>query len=775
MAIKWGTAVANSTGNAMRLGYELSVSPRTIGQNTASVTVTLALYVGTQRTVYDSSNSWSIGGDFSGSGSVNISHGSSSSWSGANVTKIATRTRTVDTSFTGTTTVRFDASLSGVAPFGGTARVSGSVTVGRRPISAPRPPTNASVTRNGDTSQTVRWSNASPSDAGRPYQRVEIQRWDIASRAFKTIATLNGAPSSYTDKSTTANQQYQYRVRAWNSAGYTGFSTTDYVSTTPAAPGAPRATKTAAGDIRLTWSLSGVRKNTGIEVWLTRGGSDAGSRAALLPANATSWTHTDPAATSTWSYRLKATTGSDPNDAALNLYSGFSGRSNTVQLLTNPKAPTGLKPASVVRDGADPIELSWTHNEVDGTDQKAFEVQYRAAGTTAWRSTGKTTSTASKWTLPPATFENGQGIEWQVRTWGLYNTEPSASPWSAPALITLSTPPMVTVTAPEDGAVVGESAIAVAWEYFDPEQHPQARWRVTLLDAAGNTLETQTGTGADIRAYAFATVLADKSGYRVRVEGQDSTGLWSLRSEAGFTVAYPLPPTPTISAQWDHETGTVSVTIDNGAVVEGQAEPAHNQLWRSIDGGEWGLVAQQIPPNTAVTDFIPALGTINHYRVTAISALPSAADSEPVSADTRDDRHWVWVNAGPGFGQAVRIRDNAKVTASSTRAKVLREFAGRARPVEFAGDQRKRTVSLAARFAPDSSTPAEIEAIADLPAPACLRTPLGHRYFVSAEGPGISYERVTAELAWGFTEVDYTEQPVIGVALAGEEEGDGAA
>lgn len=859
MAISWGSWVNNSSDNGMRVGIDLSQSPSSVGSGTSSVTVTAKFYVETKRSAYDSSNTFKIGGDFSWSGSADISHGSS-----GGTTLVRTMTKTVSTSYSGTVKVDASASLTGINAISGTASESTSHTVGRRPYSAPKAPTKvtttrsgtsaktmwtrnpttaqpydrivvqrqvnggswgaaaslsggtvqwtqaglvpnssyrfrvraensagasawvygatvsmppnapaaptgASVTRTSDNAQTVRWTNVAVANSLAPYEKVQVQRWDIVSNTWKTLATI-GVLQGYTDRSTAANQQYRYRVRAENSGGASGYAYTNYMSTTPAAPTSLKATKKANSDITLTWSLAGVRKNSGIEVWLTQGGVDATARQILLPANTTTWTHTSPDTTKTWSYRLKTQAGADSNDDAPNLYSAFSARSNTVQLLTNPLAPTGLAPASVVRDGDQPLTLTWQHNEVDGTDQTAYEVQHRAQGETAWTTTDKVTSEASTFTLDGGTYANGQVVEWQVRTWGLYAVGNAYSPWSATAVITLSTPPSATILTPEDGTVLDTRTGTVTWAFSDPEGDAQAQWRATLLDAVGNTVETQTGAGAT-DTYTFASTLADGATYGMQVQVRDSTGLWSEPVQITATVEYPTPAPPTVTAQWDHDSGIVVVTISNPPEGEGEVPALYNELWRSIDGDEWVRIATMIPPDTTVTDYIPAVGTYNHYRAVAVSELPSQAQGAAATVDTTDHRWWVWVNAGPAFSTAIRIRDNAKVDETFGRAKTLRQFAGRQRPVEFTGEQRSRTLNLSGRFAPESSEPGEVLDLADLPAPACIRTPYGARYFVSTGEPAISRQGVTVELSWGFTQIDYDDEVDAGVPAEEDTEG----
>lgn len=752
MAIKWGTAITTGSGNGMRLGYELTQSPASVGAGTSSVTVTLKLYVGTRRSVFDSNNSWSLTGDFSGSGSVNISHSSSSEWSNSNVTLIATRTRSVSPSYANTIASSFAASLSGIAPIPGTVRVSGSITTGRRPISAPATPTNAVVTRNSDTQQTITWSNTSPAAAATPYQNLEVERWDTQSNAWKRVGTV-GVVTSYVDRTTSVNNQYRYRVRAKNSAGTSGYVYTDYMSTTPVAPSLLKAAKTASGDIVLNWTNNSP-KFTGAEIWLTENGVDKPARHVLVSGSSvSSWTHTNPAAGSTWSYRVRTQAGAAAGDAAPDLYSPFSTRSNTVQLLTNPKAPTGMSPASTAFDATEPVTFTWQHNDADGTDQTAYEIQYRV-GTGAWVSTGKINSTVSARTFPANTFTNGVTINWQVRTYGGYATAPAYSPWSTVVVNNTSTRPTVVIQSPT--GTVDTSVLTVRWAYYDQESTPQSQWRATLLSGTGEALETRSGAGTTSTA-TFKASIADGSVYGIRVEVRDGHGMWSAPEETSIVVEYALPEKPSITGTYDQESGAMILTISNHVTTEGRVETDHNVVSRSINGGDWVIIADNVPNNASLTDFLPVMNGNNHYKVTAVSALPSALDSEPTLTNAQDTGYWVRVNAGPAFSVMVKIRDNAKITIGSGRQKTLHRFAGRTKPVEFVGEQRTRDVTLSARFAPESSTPEEIEYIADLAGVACIREPSGRRLFVSMGDPDISYVQVIAELGWNFTETDYVE------------------
>lgn len=747
MAISWGTEVRNSTGNGMRVGYEFSQSPGSVGAGTSSVTVTCKVYVWTRAPVYDSNNDYSVSGDFSWSGNVNISHGN-----GGGTTLVRTLTRSVSPSYAGTIRSSVSVSLSGIAPISGTARVSGSHTTGKRPISAPDAPSNANVSRSSDSRQNISWTRNNPSTTSKPYQTQELQRWNIGDEIWRTIANLSASATSYADSSTGTNNQYRYRVRSKNSAGASGWAYTPYISTMPAAPSSLKAVK-SGGNIKLSWSNSGIRKLNGVEVWLTQDGVDAGSRHILISGSPTSWTHNAPAAGSTWRYRVKSMVGPNgTSETGPDIYSPFSGRSNIVQLLTNPAAPTKLSPSSVARDADDDdLVLTWQHNDVDSTEQTGYDLRYRLDGG-AWTTVSDLSSSVSRRTFAAGTLENGHQFEWQVRTYGDYSTAPAYSPWSTTSIITLSARPAVTVTAPE--ALIQSSRATVRWDFFDPEGSAQTSYRVRLENSSDDSIYDRTFTGS-AKSLAVPVTLADGGSYTVFVSARDGAGLWSAETSQLFSVDYADPPRPVLEAYWDLELGGVVITFDHPSPAPGEVPVVSAELWRSANGEDWALVAADLEISTSVVDFIPALDAVNYYRITSVSALPSRSDSASYPVVT-ESKGWVFVNGGPGFAQVAKIRDNASVGYEIGRAKARHHFAGRTHPMETTGESRTQSISLSARIGGGSSTVEEWEAIADLPAPLCYRDP-SRRVFVGINPLSSTFQKKTKEISMSFEKVDYVE------------------
>lgn len=752
MAINWGSEVKNSSGNGMRLGYEFSQSPSSVGTGTSSVTVTLRVYFWSRASIFESSNSYSISGDFSASGSVSISHGN-----GGGTTLVRALSRTVSTSYSGTVRSDFSASINGINAISGTARVSGAHNTAKRPITSPDNHGSISVSRSSDTRQNVSWSRTNPTAASKPYQTQELRRWDIASDAYRTIANLSGSTTSYTDSSTTGNQQYRYAIRAKNTAGSSSFVYTPYIGTKPAEPSNLKATK-SGGDIRLTWSNSGIRKIDGVEVWLTQDGVDAGSRHILISGSPTSWTHPSPTPSSTWRYRVKSMIA--PNgttETGPDIYSDFSSRSNVVQLLTNPAAPSKLAPSSKAMDVSDQdLVMTWQHNSIDSTEQTGYDVRYRLDGG-AWVTLTDLNSPTERRTIPAGTLANGVSFEWQVRTYGEYSTAPAYSPWSSTAVITTSARPAASITAPL--GVINSSRATVRWTFFDSEESSQTSYRIRLEDELGSAIYTRTANGS-VSSFTIPTPVADGATYTVFISVRDGDGIWSNETSQQFSVDYADPPTPTIEATWDVDLGAVAIFIEHPAPASGQTTVDHCQVWRSANAEEWVLIADDVDPSTAVTDYIPALDTVNYYRVTTVSALPSSTDSAVVAVITSSEG-WLFINGDPNvsgsFSSVMKLRYNLSVDVSTAREKVKHHFAGRARPVEFTGEGENVSINITTDLMDETATKEDVEAFSLFPAPLCYRDPGGRRLFVSINDVRTANQPAWYSLSMTLEQVDHSE------------------
>lgn len=590
---------------------------------------------------------------------------------------------------------------------------------------APSAPTIGTPARVSDGQQTVNWTRVASGSA--PYASQQVQRrvFNGSWGAWTGVATIgtayttNGA-QSWSDTGTTGNRIYQYQVKASNASGEATSGASVNVYTTPGAPASVVAAKNATGGVVLT--LVHTVAHTAVDTVLeysTNGGSSWSSLTSLNGA-ATSYTWASPPTENPLMFRARVVV-----DHASQVGNGLTSAwrtSNTVQLLAPPNAPSSLNPNGVVYDGDTARVFTWQHNPVDSSPQSKYQIRYREVGD-GWTEGSQTTSASSAHEF--ASFPNGEDYEWAVRTWGLH-ADPS--PWSATAVFTTSTPPVVAVTEP--GEEHTTSTLVVEWSYFDEEATAQSAWESDLTRDSV-VVEARSGSGAATTT-TFTTRLDDATTYTVRVRGRDGSGLWSEWDAVTFTTDFLLPPQPSVQLTWDPDTGAVNITVGNPEAGEGEAEPDHNTVYRSVDGITWVLLDEDVALSSTITDRTVPFQEV-FYKAVTWSTLPSASESEvePFTPPATD----VYWSGGDGLATVMRITgglgEPPKVDLTQgLLTRVLHYFAGRTLPVEAAGTQRSRTgtVSFVTLTQPELDT---VRTLSYLPAPHLIRTPDGITLYCS--------------------------------------------
>src|SRR5699024_4275182 len=118
-------------------------------------------------------------------------------------------------------------------------------------------------------------------------------------------------------------------------------------------------------------------------------------------------------------------------------------------------------------------------------------------------------------------------------------------------------------------------------------------------------------------------------------------------------------------------------------------------------------------------------------------------------------------NGGPGMDVVCRVRANATRSGTRGRARELRQFAGREKPVSFTGTARSNEWDVAARVAPDfdgASTDDELGALQDEYGDlVCYRDTTGKRWFAAMGPLSDSARSIIGEVSFSMTEVDHVE------------------
>lgn len=631
MATWGGWSAESGSGNRGRLGYD-----QWIEYSGTQARVRVDLYLQTRYTASDSSNSLSASGLTGVPGGVSFSLGADG------VVLIGTfYSGWVERVYGAPVGGSWSVSLSGVNAWGGAAGVGASWSATALPFDPPVAPGTPSVARSSDAQQNLSWSRNATTGAPYVSQTVSRAEWSGADwGAWVQVSShLAGTATSYSDTTTAPDRRYRYRVWAYNESGLAASGVSASVDTTPAAPLYCSAEKNAAGDVVVTVGRgAGFSVQTEVEHQPGGGAWELLATLAAGQGGQAVHTHTAPSTAVTHLYRARHKSISPV------LTSGYA-VSGLVQLLAQPNKPTVTGPAGA-QDAASALVLTWVHNPADGTPQSASQVRYRLVGAPSWTTQGVVSDAVQSRTFAPGTFTNGTSVEFQVVTKGAHAT---ASEWSNSLVVAFSAAPTVMVAAPS--GTVATPTITVGWGYYQAQGQAQERAEVELRASGGAVVEARTLVGAGT-SQALATVLPDGSAWLVLVRVRSTSGQWSAWDSSLIGVDYPEPAAPVVSATWLPETGSVAISITNPD--DGGLAVVRNSVERSIDGGAWVLVATDVAPGGSVVDTTSAVMGASTYRVTAYSALPSAATTVVdlhIDAGADDS---LWLSRGPGYGAVGR-------------------------------------------------------------------------------------------------------------------------
>lgn len=625
---------------------------------------------------------------------------------------------------TGSVTIRAAIGDTGTSGAGGPATVDVSLPLTTL-YADTDVPFDVVATRVSDTQINLSWVHDSPSN-GLPHSN-QVYR-SVNGGAYVQI--LDIAASSGATVSGQANQKLQFKVSAWNPAGFSALSDpSNEVYTTPAAPDSAAAAKNSSLDIVVSFNSNvaysehthDIQHGTvsgGVTTW------DAGILATVA-SGVESYTHVAPNSGQIHVYRVRARAGS--------ISSGWV-TTNSVQVLAAPNKPT-IPAMAAFADKASPLVVAWQHNSVDTSPQTAYEFEVSTTGGGAWSSSGKVASSVSSRTIAASTYTANTELTVRVRTWGSATTGGSegtgASPWSDPRTITFKTAPTTAITEPANGGSLDDSVIRVTLDFAQAEGASFVKAQLELLEGATllETRESNIRTGI-----TMGTVGQNGITYTIRARSQDSNGLWSSWASNSFTVNYlaPVPAVVTTSYLPDNGYGQLDVTI--AAPGEGQSESTLVTIVRILAGVE-EVIIEDYPASAALTfiDTTPTLKGENIYHVTTKTNL--GAQSTVTASLVIDECRRAFLSKGAGYSDVVAFGGNLEVSSSVSVASDTVPAAGRTKPIGLYGVETNVQLKVSSYiFENFGSTPEEIEALLLQPGKACYRDPSGRRMFGSVKG-----------------------------------------
>lgn len=537
---------------------------------------------------------------------------------------------------------------------------------------APNAPSGCSATRNSDTKNTVSWTAPSTTTT-KPASAILVER-QIDGGSWSQIASVGGSTTSYADTGTSADHSYRYRVRAQNSAGTSGYSTSGAVYNTPAAPKKVTASRLAEAVVKLTIENTS-RTATSLE--LQRSGDKAAWEDVATVEGSPVTETTDAPGGGTFYYRARNKRGK--------LISAWSEASEAVVTICPPAAPTLLSPASgaVVSKTEERVVFSWAHNPIDGSDQTAAQLRYSADGGASW-TTVQIDGTADFYALDNDFAVNSE-VTWGARTKG---ADADYGPWSGNRVFGVRQAPSIAFAAPGDGFVVENTPVAVELQYDDPSGS-LASLKLTVLDGEGNAVYSRDmGTETSTSITTSDWVPDDGATYTLRAEARSSSSL-TATAERSVSVDFELPMTAGVTVSFDAETGRAALSVY--VVDDEELQPPDHVIVYRESGGRRVLLGDELAAGSAVVDAYAPVNVEYLYVVTSVadSGAVSTTSYPVVNRSTRWFLYYEGGVASAAYNPEYEIR-----LSRPNKRRV--HYAGRRWPVSYDGGNVSDERSLSA-------------------------------------------------------------------------------
>ena len=620
-----------------------------------------------------------------------------------------------------------------------------------------RPSCAATMTSDGYVLVTV-----TPSDEHSVKEQIYRMRYG---GGFSKLALLtSGKPNvKYHDEGTVAGGKYIYAAKSLLSNGmasdYSAYDEgSDWIEREPSAPKRFSAVAVHAegstGIVRLNWENTG---ETGSSFEIRYYGKGEGDPTIDLfvdaegtyetvtveSADATSYEIGNLATAKEWHFIMRRVNAVGNSAWALN---ADGGNEITALVATTPKAPTFFDTrARSAYEIGETIELSWMHNNSDGSVQQDAEIQVAMnpgdiIDEGDWETIASQLGDMSYYDYTPS-CESGDVIAWRVRTAGLGTA--NWSPWSTPRRFRMwaAANPVVTLKdssmEPLDSGSLEHLPLIISASATadNTGENDIIEWHCEVssvggfeaLAPDGSTVKVADGevlyskfykSGADdwFEQYAkscqFNIGAADMtfSGvYRVDVSCLTAQGLSaSAEHQTFYCTMTGEVEAPQAAATVDEEGFTCSISP---VCYDGdELDPdAMLYVYRIEPDGSTVLVAGALENDgsaRAVDDY-PNFGTCM-YRVVAISSTTGAQAMTEIAVQVPAPGVYIqWDNG------AVLLPCNLELSESYDPDVALLEFSGRNDPVAVFGTQKGRKATWKAEVAKRDDT-AEVNALREL-------------------------------------------------------------
>ena len=338
------------------------------------------------------------------------------------------------------------------------------------------------------------------------------------------------------------------------------------------------------------------------------------------------------------------------------------------------------------------VRLAWVHNPTDGTPQSAAQIELDIGGTT---STVTVNDSTPYYDLPLSGISAGDTINWRVKTKGAYANYGN---WSDYGEFTALGRPEITFTAPNNGDVISNLPLSLAWTYGDDSGVLKSlTLEILQSEKTVYTADVPVGTGEPgTYEYSLAGYLFDNdTSYGLRITALSSSGLSAI-DEISIAIEYTsvrLQNSFFVDPEIDDDTGIVSlfVSVDDSPIdpdPDPDAEEPeyidspvdHASLYRVVNNHRV-LLRDNVQAGDELTDMYAPLNITYQYELVEVATTGEVAI---IDMDVTINSVYWYIYWGLNNENIARVHwePNGSVSLSRPEKEQIR-YSGRKYPVTY--------------------------------------------------------------------------------------------
>jgi hypothetical protein len=386
------------------------------------------------------------------------------------------------------------------------------------PARLPEAPSDLKPGKLTPTSVELIWNDNSDNEEG-----FRIERGDEGGRTWSTALQTPAKASSATLTGLIPDRGYQFRVRAFNSAGVSAAAGPVEVNTPQQPPAAPQnlqASGTTAVSVILGWTDCSDNEE-GFRIERSDDGNKNWARCAVTGPNTQAAEVTGLASEKPYGFRVFAFNKAGESAAAGPI---------TIQTLGTPPARPLALSASNVK--ATTVDLGWTDAS---SNEQAFVIEASQDLGRNWVEAGRTKTNLQQQTVTGLLPET----RYQFRVSAL-NASGKSDPSNVVEVTTLGQAPLAPDNLTADPNGVTATSVELAWRDNSPNETEFEIFRAP----AGGTAWQQVGkTSTNVARYT-ATGLTPATGYQFRVRAKNAWGFSPDTAAVVVTTRIARPNAP---------------------------------------------------------------------------------------------------------------------------------------------------------------------------------------------------------------------------------------